>query len=138
MLTAAVNGTGPFAYQWSLSGTALPGQTNVSLLLPNVQTIHQGNYQLVVTNLAGRAVSALATLNVNGPPSFQIPRRMPDASVQLGLAGIPNHTYVIEVSSDLRNWSPLLPSFVYTNGIMTFSDPGAVGAPSRFYRAKEQ
>lgn len=57
------------AYQWRLAGTNLPGATNRSFSLPQAQAIHAGSYDVVVTNLAGRATSAVAQLVVTAPVS---------------------------------------------------------------------
>ena len=63
--TVGVNGTGPFNYQWLCGGSALPGATNSVLSITNVQTTNQGQqYSVVVSNAAGSATSAPATLSV--------------------------------------------------------------------------
>jgi hypothetical protein len=46
-------------------------------------------------------------------------------------------TYVIEKSSDLQNWEPLITIF-NTAGPMQISDPSVGGVPQRFYRARTQ
>jgi hypothetical protein len=66
----SVSGTAPFGAQWRFQGTDLPGATNVTLSLTNVQPAQQGAYQLLVTNLAGMATSIVATLTVTGPPTI--------------------------------------------------------------------
>jgi hypothetical protein len=61
MATGAV----PLAWQWRVNGIAIPGATNATLLLPNVQTHQSGNrYSVVVTNALGRATSVEAALMV--------------------------------------------------------------------------
>ena len=58
-------GTEPLSYQWWFEGaTPLPGQTNATLLLTNVQTAEAGGYTLVITNLGGAITSAIAILSV--------------------------------------------------------------------------
>jgi hypothetical protein len=62
-LGATVQGTGPFAYQWQLNGLALPGATDASLSLSNIQPAQAGAYTVLVTNLGGSALSAPAQIN---------------------------------------------------------------------------
>ena len=61
-------GTPPLNYQWQFNGTDVGGATNTSLLLVNVESASAGNYTVVVTNVAGSATSAVASLTVNSPP----------------------------------------------------------------------
>jgi hypothetical protein len=63
------NGTAPLSYQWQLNTTILPGQTNSSLILANVQTNDAGNYSVLVTNIAGSILSSNALLTVTPAPT---------------------------------------------------------------------
>ena len=51
-------------YQWFKDGAAISGATGRTLLLPAVQAGAAGNYTVVVSNSAGSATSAPATLTV--------------------------------------------------------------------------
>jgi hypothetical protein len=64
--SVGVNGTAPFAYRWRLNGYDVPGATGPSLIVPNAQFTHAGGYTVQVTNAAGSATSAIATLSVLG------------------------------------------------------------------------
>lgn len=64
--TVTASGTMPLSYQWRLNGSELAGQTNFTLPLTNIQTTNAGNYQVVVTNIAGAVTSVVATLTVRG------------------------------------------------------------------------
>ena len=68
--SVAAGGTSPLAYQWLFKGAALPNQTNVTLLLGSVSLTNAGNYQVIVTNVYGRATSGVAVLTVLSPPFF--------------------------------------------------------------------
>src|SRR5262249_42507685 len=46
----AASGTGPLRYQWRKNGVNLPGQTNISLMLLDVQAVDAGNYSVVVAS----------------------------------------------------------------------------------------
>ena len=64
-------GTAPLGYQWTLNGTAVPGQTNPTLALTNLRTDQAGYYVLVATNAYGSANSAGTTLTiVQGAPQI--------------------------------------------------------------------
>lgn len=60
-------GTPPFQYQWRRNGTALPGATNQSLLLTNIQAAQAGAYTVLVFNSAGSLASSNAVLTVLMP-----------------------------------------------------------------------
>ena len=64
-LIASVAGTPPLLFQWAFEGVAIPGATNVSLILENVQPENAGTYHLFVTNDYGWLSSSGSTLNVD-------------------------------------------------------------------------
>jgi hypothetical protein len=73
-LAVGAGGTPPLSYQWTFQGTNLPGATNASLILTNVQLTHSGNYAVIVTNAVGSATSFFAQLTVTLPaPCVQPP-----------------------------------------------------------------
>ncbi len=57
-------GCDPFTYQWNKDGVKLTGQTNTSLVIPNVSTTSAGLYAIVVTGQC-RSVTNRASLTVN-------------------------------------------------------------------------
>lgn len=62
-------GTPPLVYQWNdQNNNPIPGQTNSSLTLTNVQSAQGGTYTLTVTNDYGTA-SVPVTLTVNAGPA---------------------------------------------------------------------
>jgi hypothetical protein len=61
-------GTQPLSYQWSFEGAAIPGATNATLSLTNVQSLQAGAYSVGVTNIVGGVTSSNAQLSVNVPP----------------------------------------------------------------------
>ena len=54
-------GTG---YRWLLNGVTVPGATNSSLNLTNLQSTNAGNYAIVVTNFSGSTTSRVGVLHV--------------------------------------------------------------------------
>jgi len=63
--TVGANGTAPLSYQWRKNGGNIAGATGSSLALNNVATTDAGSYTVQVSNSAGSATSATATLTVN-------------------------------------------------------------------------
>lgn len=62
-LTAKVDGTLPFSFQWYTNGVAVPGGTNASLTFPALAAGITA--KLAVTNSAGGTESATGTITVN-------------------------------------------------------------------------
>jgi hypothetical protein len=77
-----VSATNSPAYQWRKNGVAITGATNATLNLTNLATSDTGNYDAVVTNYAGTAISAAANLIVTGP----LAARLSNLSVRTTLA----------------------------------------------------
>ncbi len=61
-------GSAPLLYQWSFDATNLPGATNSSLVLTNVQLAQAGSYSVTVSNQGNAVTSSTALLTVNLPP----------------------------------------------------------------------
>lgn len=59
-----VRGSDPLSYQWQFENADLPGATNATLQLYQIQPEHAGNYRVVITNAFGTAVSPPATLTL--------------------------------------------------------------------------
>ncbi len=51
-------------FQWQHDGANLPGATNASLRLSNVQTANVGHYRLIASNMLGVATSRVATISI--------------------------------------------------------------------------
>jgi alpha-tubulin suppressor-like RCC1 family protein len=59
------------AYQWQLNGRELPGATNATLTLTNVQPADAGWYRVAVSNRLGSVLSCEAQLStLDSPPSL--------------------------------------------------------------------
>jgi hypothetical protein len=61
-------GTTSLSYQWRFNEVDLPGKTNTSLVLTNLQLTSAGGYAVVVSNVAGSVTSQVAHLEVD--PTF--------------------------------------------------------------------
>jgi len=51
-------------YLWLFNGTPMPGQTNDTLVVHNAQSVHEGNYQVIVANVVNSITSSVASLQV--------------------------------------------------------------------------
>jgi alpha-tubulin suppressor-like RCC1 family protein len=63
-LSVTASGAPLLRFQWRLQGTNLPGATNATLALPNVQFNQAGDYTVVITNGYGAVTSQVATVTV--------------------------------------------------------------------------
>src|SRR5262249_51787931 len=63
--TVAATGTSPLSYQWWKNTAAIPGATSQSYTTPPASAVDDGSqFQVVVSNSLGTAISHLATLRV--------------------------------------------------------------------------
>ena len=95
--TVAATGSAPLAYQWFFGGVPRANATNASLNLAGAQVEDSGSYYVVVTNLAGSALSQTATLTVSGLDSDG--DGMPD-SWELAHGLNPNNPFDAALDSD--------------------------------------
>ena len=70
---------GQLVYQWYFNGNAIPGATQSTLSLGNVQSANAGSYKVFIENSAGYVISAAATLTVQpmNCPAGQTPTNIP-------------------------------------------------------------
>ncbi|HEY5909890.1 MAG TPA: immunoglobulin domain-containing protein [Verrucomicrobiae bacterium] len=73
VFTVRATGTAPLSYQWRFNGVNISGATLSSYTVANAQPANEGNYSVVVTNLAGSITSGNASLTVLVPPSIVTP-----------------------------------------------------------------
>lgn len=124
---------GPFNFQWTFNGTALPGQTGASLVLTGLQLTNSGSYACVVGSPLGSITSSNAVLTVFTPftvgtASFQF-----GGLFQLNATGDDGRTYRLESTTNLVNWVPVVTNSI-SGGSAIFTDTAAAGQPLRFYR----
>lgn len=121
-------------YQWYFNETTLlPGATNASLTLTNVQLTDAGVYSVVVTNVIGAVTSALASLVVytDATPVLSAPIVPADGSFQFSIAGVTGLNYVVQGSTNLADWVSLRTNL----SPFLFTDLDATNYSQRFYRA---
>ncbi len=139
-LSVVANGTSPLSYRWFhnsiplSNGSSLIGSDTSSLLLYGVDTANSGDYSVIVSNIAGSATSAAASLIVVTPPQFSSVSLLPDSNPQITFSAVSNVTYRIDASTNFINWETLtnLPN---PAGMLQFIDLDATNYGNRFYRA---
>jgi hypothetical protein len=97
LLSAEVNGTAPFSYQWLRNDTALAGETNLSLTISNAQRTIAGNYSLRINGRGGSVIRAADILAI----SNSISGRVVPQGVELATATQAGRIYSFEISSGL-------------------------------------
>ena len=63
-------GSAPLSYQWLIGGFDIPGETNATLTLLDIQPSHAGLYSVRVENPLRSITSSEARLTVFAPPAF--------------------------------------------------------------------
>ncbi len=131
--TCAASGTAPLAFQWQFNGTNLPGATDSTLLLNPVTLDQTGLYRVLVTNLLGSATSSNALLSIYATAAATLGTLQFSGGdqLQMQIAGVPGYTYVIEGSTNLLDWDPLLTN----TSPFTFSETNLSAWPQKFYRS---
>lgn len=130
---ASVLGSRPLGFQWEFGIGDILDASNSSLTLTNVQLADAGTYSLVITNFFGSVTSAPALLQVfeSAAGTLQSPSFAGNNQFQLTVSGVPGFNYVVETSTNLFDWTPLL-----TNAApFTLTDTNVVNVPRRFYRS---
>jgi hypothetical protein len=135
VFTAGAQGSGPFTYQWSYNGVDLPGATNASLVLANVQINQAGHYQALVSNGVSSARSRSASLTVAGGEILRLAfeGRRADQSIQLLMSGPVGRNVYLQGSSDLVHWT-ILTNFTFTANCYEYVDLEAGASERRFYK----
>lgn len=72
-MAVSAGGTPPLSFQWQLNGQPLPGATNSSLVVTNVDASKAGNYSVVLTNSFGSATSSNAPLELGQVTAWGLP-----------------------------------------------------------------
>ncbi len=65
--SVTATGTGPFSYQWRKGSVAIVGATGATYTVSSAVEADEGEYSVLVTNIASSVVSAAAFLSVNDP-----------------------------------------------------------------------
>jgi sugar lactone lactonase YvrE len=111
-----------------------------TLVLTNVSTNNAGNYTVLVTGPFGSVTSAVATVNValSAPQILTGNASFGFLANQFGfnLSGPSGLAIVVDGSTDLVTWTPLLTNTSGSGSPLYFYDPYWTNFPWRFYRAR--
>ncbi len=69
IMSVEAQGAPPLVYQWLLNGAPIPGATNTTLSLTNVDATRVGTYTVAITSNAATATSDRATLTLSTVPT---------------------------------------------------------------------
>ena len=84
LFSATARGSEPLAFQWRFNGADLPGQTQTTLTVTDVQSNNAGSYTLCVTNGQGAITSSIAALTLSAPPGYLWARNGGSSSQDMG------------------------------------------------------
>jgi sugar lactone lactonase YvrE len=105
--------------------------------LQNVSLSNGGTYRVIINSPGGSVTSQVATLTVQARPSITHLALQSDGTVALSLAGAPNSTNRVWVTSDLTPpaaWVPISTNVAAADGSWQCTDSNAAGCTTRFYR----
>jgi len=120
-LSTTVAGSGPMSYQWRTNKVPITGERTNTLTISNFRTAQQLNYDVVVTNAAGKATSATARLHLNAPLRFVSNGLDANKRLVCTLAGVANTNYVIEGTTNFATWTRLATNKSAT-GLLTYTN----------------
>jgi hypothetical protein len=137
-VTFSVTASGStLAYQWKFSNTNLPGATNSSLVLTNVQLPQAGPYFVTITNAAGTTNSSVALLRLLVSPGLSLDRaNVTSTNVSFSVTSVTGLNYTLQYKNALTDpiWTTIPPTVLGTGGTIILKDPNPPIQPARFYR----
>ena len=123
-------GTPPLTFLWRRNGFPVTGGTSPTLVINNVQSQNGGTYTVRISNSLNAVTSLPATLIVASGQFSAL--TVTTNGVQLNVQGETGGNYIIETSSDLKQWDPLA-TLLNNPQTWQFTDTTA-GIGQRFYR----
>ena len=128
--SVSATNTAPLSYQWRKDGAKIPGATNSTLTISNVQSSDAGAYSVVVSGDGGSVNSRQATLTVTGPYAGTIGFAVVNYNVSEG-SGVAtlevlrtgSSTGIVTIEFGTGNGSALANvDYLPTAGILRFGD----------------
>lgn len=131
-LQAAARGAGQLKYIWKFNGRVIHGAASPTLTLKKVSTTQAGLYSVTVASSFG-VTNSTANVAVYASPAAKLspPARTSDGNLSFSVTGIPGQEYIVQASSDLKNWT----SVSTNNAPFTYVDAGSSGKDKLYFRA---
>lgn len=133
-LTARVTGRPAPAGQWLFNGTTLPGATNLTLIIPALQSENEGAYVLRLNNLAGQTETSPVSLLIDAPLKLASVDLNQAKQAKFRLIGQHSSIFLIQASTNLTDWVTIGTNYT-DSGILSYVDAGSTNHSVRFYRA---
>ncbi|MBE0544649.1 MAG: hypothetical protein IH623_25190 [Verrucomicrobia bacterium] len=108
-----VNSDSPVTYQWQFNGIELPGETNQTLVLTDLQPNDAGFYGVVVSNAEGSVRSADAELTISQiavwgfNPYFPTTNVPPNLINVVAIASGFQHCLAVRADGTVREWGDI-------------------------------
>ena len=112
-----------------------------TLVLNNVNIGNSGAYDLVVTGPYGSVTSSVVNVTVTLPPLVLSMPQIIGNSMTAELSGPAGSNYVVQISTNLFNWTSVVTSTIPVGGSINLTDNVDVPITNynrRFYRVKYQ
>jgi uncharacterized lipoprotein YddW (UPF0748 family) len=139
LFSVTATGTAPLSYQWRFNGVDIDGATSSTFTRAMSTGNDSGTYSVLVTNIAGMALSSNATLMVSIPmaPMIREISLLADQRVRLLISSDPGYPVQVQGSPNLTEWSELA-TFMNTNGTAIFIDVPGTNGQKRYFRVEGQ
>ncbi len=135
--SVVASGTAPLTYQWRKNTVDIPGATSASYNISSAQSTDAATYSVLVSNIAGSALSSGGVLTVSVPPPPRPTLTAPAWSLAngfgLGSSSQSGASYRVQVSTNLSSWADLT-NLVGTGSTIQIRDSSATNRVRRFYR----
>ena len=132
--TVGYTGSTPLTFQWRRNGLLVPGGSSPTLVINNVQSTNAGTYTVRISNSLNFALSDPATLTVASGQFTAL--TVGTNGVQLNVQGETGGNYILEMSTDFKQWDPLA-TLLNNPATWQFIDTTAPGVAYRFYRLRK-
>ena len=130
-IPALVSGTPPLAYQWYLNGSRVAGQTDTTLVVPNITFANGGAYTLIVTNAYGSITSSVARVTI-GAVATGLANTGLDTNGVLSAGDIADPNWTLFQSADPNYLGPVSEIFENSNPLQ-FASPNGAFAPTNSF-----
>jgi hypothetical protein len=152
-LTSTATSLTPMNFTWIVNGHQLSANWVSNTVVPLVGTVstltiknasmgNTGSYTMTVSNAVGATTSINANVTVTGnataPMMLSIVTNGPAGNgFGIQVSAPDGSNFVLEASSDFRNWQPLCTN-KGSSGTITYTDTDWTNYPARFYRTHYQ